>query len=162
ATARSSYKFTGGPYVRSLIIAGLILANVAIFAQTQKRPQPAGGVIQGIVQSGNMPLPGVTVAATNFITNEKVTTSTDLNGPNPRRGLRKQQTRTTQPNRMLPVSFRSQRSHRMRRRSRSRFSAIRARRLSATTLISIATEFSSSSTNASAHLAEDRKEAGTI
>ena len=66
--------------MRSLIIAGLILANVAIFAQTQKRPQPAGGVIQGIVQSGNMPLPGVTVAATNFITNEKVTTSTDLNG----------------------------------------------------------------------------------
>ena len=66
--------------MRSLIIAGLILANVAIFAQTQKRPQPAGGVIQGIVQSGNMPLPGVTVTATNFITNEKVTTSTDLNG----------------------------------------------------------------------------------
>ena len=29
-------------------------------------------------------------------------------------------------------------------------------------MISIATEFSSSSTNASAHLAEDRKEAGTI
>src|SRR5437016_2848731 len=67
---------TGGPYVRSLVIAGLILANVVVFAQTQR---PAG-VIQGIVQSGNVPIPGVTVTAINFITDEKVTTSTDLNG----------------------------------------------------------------------------------
>src|SRR2546426_4113567 len=64
--------------VRFLTIGALILANVVIFAQAQK---PAGGgIIQGIVQSGNIPIPGVTVAATNFITDEKVTTSTDLNG----------------------------------------------------------------------------------
>src|SRR5436853_683474 len=64
--------------VRFLTIGAPILANAVIFAQTQK--PAAGGIIQGIVQSGDIPIPGVTVTATNFITEEKVTTSTDLNG----------------------------------------------------------------------------------
>ena len=64
--------------MRFLTIGALILANVVIFAQTQK--PAAAGIIQGIVQSGNIPIPGVTVTATNFITDEKVNTSTDLNG----------------------------------------------------------------------------------
>src|SRR6266850_105750 len=71
-------KFSGGFTARFLTIGALILANVVIFAQTQK--PAAGGIIQGIVQSGNIPIPGVTVTATNFITDEKITTSTDLNG----------------------------------------------------------------------------------
>src|SRR5437899_1633622 len=68
----------GGFAVRFLTVAALILANVVIFAQTQK--PAAAGIIQGIVQSGNIPIPGVTITATNFISDEKVTTSTDLNG----------------------------------------------------------------------------------
>src|SRR5262245_24364156 len=49
-----------------------------MLAQTQ-RPA-ATSAIQGIVQSGNTPLPGVTVTATKAGTNEKISTSTDLNG----------------------------------------------------------------------------------
>src|SRR5690349_11632746 len=72
----------GGSVVRSLsrpfTIVGLILVNIVVLAQTQK---PAVvGIIQGIVQSANTPLPGVSVTATNSATNEKTTTSTDLNG----------------------------------------------------------------------------------
>src|SRR5262249_47497549 len=44
---------------------------------TQRAP---AGVIQGIVQSRNTPIPGATVTATNSATNEKVSTSTDVNG----------------------------------------------------------------------------------
>ena len=62
----------------SFVIAALIFANIVMLAQTQ-RPA-AGGVIQGIVQSGNTPLPGVMVTAANSVTNEKTGTSTDLNG----------------------------------------------------------------------------------
>jgi hypothetical protein len=61
---------------RFILIAALIVANIVVLAQTR----PAGGTIQGIVQSGGTPLPGVTVTATNSTTNEKVTTSTDPNG----------------------------------------------------------------------------------
>ena len=68
-----------GSLNRFLFIAGLVLANIAVLAQTQ-RPATPGGIIQGIVQSGNTPLPGVSVTAINSVTNEKVTTSTDLNG----------------------------------------------------------------------------------
>src|SRR5499426_815139 len=73
---------TGGLGVRSLnrlaLILTLILVNIVVLAQTQ-RPAPAG-IIQGIVQSGGTAVPGVTVTATNTATNEKLTTSTDLNG----------------------------------------------------------------------------------
>src|SRR4030095_12108125 len=73
---------TGGLRVRSLnrlgLIVTLVLANIVVLAQTQ-RPAPAG-IIQGIVQSGGTPVPGVTVTATNTATNEKYTTSTDLDG----------------------------------------------------------------------------------
>jgi trimeric autotransporter adhesin len=64
--------------VRTLGIGLLILANIVVIAQTQK--PPAGGVIQGIVQSGNAPIPGATVTATGSAGKEKITTSTDPNG----------------------------------------------------------------------------------
>ena len=64
--------------MRSLFLAAVILANVVIVAQTQK---PANaGAIQGIVQSSSVPIPGVTITATNTNNGEKVSTSTDLNG----------------------------------------------------------------------------------
>ena len=64
--------------MRFLSIAALLLANVVIFAQTHKT-EP-GSIIQGIVQSENLPIPGVTVTATNKTTGERVSTSTDPNG----------------------------------------------------------------------------------
>jgi hypothetical protein len=64
--------------VRFFSIVALILANIVIFAQTQK---PAtSSVIQGVVQSENIPIPGAGVTATNTDTGEKVSTSTDPNG----------------------------------------------------------------------------------
>jgi hypothetical protein len=64
--------------VRFLSLAAVVLANIVILAQTQK---PAtGGAIQGIVQSENLPIPGVAITATDTSNGEKVTTSTDLNG----------------------------------------------------------------------------------
>ena len=63
---------------RFLIIAALVAANVGLLAQTQ-RPS-SNGIVQGIVQSGGTPLPGVVVTAIHSITKEAVTTSTDLNG----------------------------------------------------------------------------------
>ena len=41
---------------------------------------PAGGDIQGVVKSGNQPLPGVAISAANTLTGQKVVTSTDLDG----------------------------------------------------------------------------------
>jgi hypothetical protein len=63
---------------RFIFIATLVVANIAVLAQTQ-RPATVG-IIQGIVQSGGTPVPGVAVTATNSTTNEKVTSSTDPNG----------------------------------------------------------------------------------
>jgi hypothetical protein len=52
----------------------LLLLSGLLAAQTP----PAS--IHGMVKSGNSPLPGVTVTATNTLTGEKVTTSTDVDG----------------------------------------------------------------------------------
>jgi len=43
-------------------------------------PAAAGGDINGIVKSGNMPLPGVTVSAANALTGQKTVTSTAEDG----------------------------------------------------------------------------------
>jgi carboxypeptidase family protein/TonB-dependent receptor-like protein len=43
-------------------------------------PAAAGRIIHGVVKSGNMPIPGVTVTAANSLTGQKVTTSTDVDG----------------------------------------------------------------------------------
>jgi len=64
--------------VRSLFIAALILMDIAVLAAMQK--SASGGVVQGIVQSGNTPIPGVTVTATHVVTGEKLVTTTDIHG----------------------------------------------------------------------------------
>jgi hypothetical protein len=64
--------------VRSLILLAGLLATVAAWAQNQT-PQ-AGGVIQGIVLSQQTPIPGALVTATNSLTEDKASTTTDLNG----------------------------------------------------------------------------------
>ncbi|MGA9667619.1 MAG: TonB-dependent receptor [Terracidiphilus sp.] len=51
-------------------------------ADTQTPPAPAvtGGTLHGVVKSGNIPLPGVTVTAQNTLTGKKYSTTTDMNG----------------------------------------------------------------------------------
>ncbi len=43
-------------------------------------PPPPSGDIRGTVKAGNIPLPGVTISATNTLTGKKVITSTDADG----------------------------------------------------------------------------------
>jgi hypothetical protein len=43
-------------------------------------PVAAGGLIHGAVKAGNVPLPGVSVTATNTLTGKKFTTTTDVTG----------------------------------------------------------------------------------
>ena len=44
-----------------------------------ERPRP-GGLIHGTVKAGNIPLPGVSVVATNTLTGQRYATVTDING----------------------------------------------------------------------------------
>ena len=55
----------------------LVLACASAAAQT---PPAAGGDITGVIKSGNMPLPGVTVSAANTLTGQKAVTSTGDDG----------------------------------------------------------------------------------
>jgi hypothetical protein len=59
-------------------------------ATPQSSPQPAasgrvvtavaGGTLHGVIKSGNIPLPGVAVTATNTLTGKKFATTTDITG----------------------------------------------------------------------------------
>src|ERR1700761_1811170 len=40
----------------------------------------AGGLVHGTVKAGNIPLPGVSVVATNTLTGQRYATVTDING----------------------------------------------------------------------------------
>jgi hypothetical protein len=41
---------------------------------------PAGGLVHGTVKAGNIPLPGVSIVATNTLTGQRYATITDING----------------------------------------------------------------------------------
>ncbi len=58
----------------------LWLCGLAGTLAAQSPPAPAGGTITGVVKSGNTPIPGVTVTASNTLTGQKAATSTDLDG----------------------------------------------------------------------------------
>jgi trimeric autotransporter adhesin len=60
-----------------LCLVVIVFGSGWLAAQT---PPSQGGTIHGVVKSGNMPLPGVTVTAANTLTGQKVTTSTDVDG----------------------------------------------------------------------------------
>ncbi len=50
-------------------------------ADSQAAAQPvAGGRLHGVVKSGNVPLPGVTITAQNTLTGKKFSTTTDITG----------------------------------------------------------------------------------
>ena len=55
----------------------LFLAGASLVAQTSPA---AGGDISGVIKSGNVPLPGVTVSAANTLTGQKTVTSTGDDG----------------------------------------------------------------------------------
>src|SRR3954468_2280308 len=74
----------------------VFLMSAALLAQTPDAQQPStqspapaqsqtpaaapAGTVRGLVKSGNMPMPGVTITATNTLTGQKVTTWTDVDG----------------------------------------------------------------------------------
>jgi hypothetical protein len=63
--------------------AGLAPPQASPSTQTQtlpSAPSTAGGTIRGTVKAGNVPLPGVSVTATNTLTGKKFTTTTDVTG----------------------------------------------------------------------------------
>jgi hypothetical protein len=66
---------------RPCAISGIVLAwlPAVLYAQVAD-PSSAEGTIRGMVKSGNMPIPGVTVTATNRSTKDKMTTWTNVDG----------------------------------------------------------------------------------
>ena len=61
----------------------MLLAQARLLAQSPSQPTSAptqGGIIHGLVKSGNMPLPGVTVTAVNTLTGQKAVAWTDVDG----------------------------------------------------------------------------------
>ncbi|MGA9039827.1 MAG: TonB-dependent receptor [Terriglobales bacterium] len=57
-----------------------LLLSVGLAGQVLSPSPTQGGSIYGVVKSGNMPVPGVTVTATNSTTAQKVITWTDVDG----------------------------------------------------------------------------------
>jgi trimeric autotransporter adhesin len=84
--------------MRQAVVAGIFVAG-GLFAAAQPpatpsaaqaqrvpaarepaAPEPAGGKLYGVVRSGNIPLPGVTVTAQNALTGKRFQTTTGMNG----------------------------------------------------------------------------------
>jgi hypothetical protein len=72
-------------------VAGILVAGgLAALAQSpvasepspqgSAAPQAPGGKLHGVVKSGNIPLPGVTVTAQNTLTGKRFSTTTDITG----------------------------------------------------------------------------------
>src|SRR5205823_971768 len=68
--------------ISSLALFAMYCLIVGLFLTTSIWAQDAApfGVITGVVKSGNVPLPGVTVGAANTLTGKKYITSTDVDG----------------------------------------------------------------------------------
>jgi trimeric autotransporter adhesin len=54
--------------------------NPPVAESLPSAPVAAGGTIKGTIKAGNVPLPGVSVTATNTLTGKKFTTTTDVTG----------------------------------------------------------------------------------
>jgi trimeric autotransporter adhesin len=61
-------------------LAVLLVVSSCLLPAQDAATVPAGGVIRGVVKSGNLPIPGATVTASNTLTGQKVVTSTDVSG----------------------------------------------------------------------------------
>jgi trimeric autotransporter adhesin len=55
-------------------------ANTSANPQAAESPSTLGGIIRGVVKSGNTTLPGVTVTATNTLTGKRYSTVSDIHG----------------------------------------------------------------------------------
>lgn len=55
-------------------------SGAPVSAQAQANAAVAGGALHGVVRSGKIPLPGVTVTAQNTLTGKRYSTTTDING----------------------------------------------------------------------------------
>ena len=73
----------------SCLLGGLLIAPAwaqstpAAAPAASPNPAPAataGGLVHGTVKAGNIPLPGVSVVATNTLTGQRYATVTDING----------------------------------------------------------------------------------
>jgi hypothetical protein len=66
------------------LLGGLLAAAGAQSAPAapaaNPKPASAGGLVHGTVKAGNVPLPGVSVVATNTLTGQRYATITDING----------------------------------------------------------------------------------
>jgi trimeric autotransporter adhesin len=51
-----------------------------LVAGAQSTPVTTGGLVHGTVKAGNVPLPGVSIVATNTLTGQRYATVTDING----------------------------------------------------------------------------------
>jgi len=74
AARRSIFQGRG---MSCLLLGVVVPASAWLFGQTAPTQ---GGSIHGIVKSGNMPVPGVTVTAANTLTGQKATAWTDVDG----------------------------------------------------------------------------------
>jgi hypothetical protein len=70
-----------------ILAAAAAVAGIAVQAQAPTSPAPtptqtatAGGRLHGLIHSGKIPLPGVTVTATNTLTGKRFATTTDITG----------------------------------------------------------------------------------
>ncbi len=60
------------------LLAGFLLTPAE--AQSTPAAAPAGGQVHGTIKAGNIPLPGVSVVATNTLSGQRYATITDING----------------------------------------------------------------------------------
>src|SRR5262245_16342581 len=58
----------------------ILLVLIVMRPMAKAQQTPSAGVIQGIVKSGDTPIPGATVTATQTLTGQKVVTWTGVNG----------------------------------------------------------------------------------
>jgi trimeric autotransporter adhesin len=66
--------------VALLLMAQVVACPITASGQAASGNPAAGGSIQGVVKSGNTPIPGATVTASNTLTGQKVTTWTNVAG----------------------------------------------------------------------------------
>jgi hypothetical protein len=66
--------------VTLLLMAQVVACPIAAWGQAASGNPVVGGSIQGVVKSGNMPIPGATVTASNTLSGQKVTTWTNVAG----------------------------------------------------------------------------------
>jgi hypothetical protein len=66
--------------VALLVMAQVVACPIAASGQAASGNPDVAGSIQGVVKSGNTPIPGATVTASNTLTGQKVTTWTNVAG----------------------------------------------------------------------------------